>query len=592
ALSTNVLLEVVKGAINVVSGNWLELAKNIIKVGQESLGDDGTLDNNTIAAMVDDYIVNGNKIYLGTMENITESYEERESCPCYYDHEFHHEYENIVTTPPGCTTEGVMTVRCTVCNDSYQEPIQPEGHSFVSTTLYEPECTKEGISKNECSKCHAVSYEAIPAVGHTTRVVPGKPASCSETGLTAGTVCTVCGEVVTPQDVIPKTEHDYEYVYDAENDQYSAVCRNCGDTVVYNYSDVTALVAAVEKGRSINPDDYSEESYNEMYAAIEPYFNVNLYLGLKYPQEITDSITADIITKIEDLVPYVQINISHNTGGGAISAFNGENGKTGTTKMLSGSTVTLTADPEEGYTFIGWYDTDNMRYASYDSEYTFILKSNTNIRAVYKRSGTVTLTYKSYSGQVIKEVSKTVEEWNTYEVLRSLDPEVPYRYGYSDGKWDYFSPTVLAVLKAGNDAEVFASYTTGEAILPELPINTSQTEPAMDMTYTFNSETQVGTLFYVFDIPENCDVREIGIIAAIKPVSGFDPREYELTINNQTTSYKYVQGNSSGRYILNLKGMTDRYSRAYRGYVIYLDSRGKLRTVYSNQINLINKQSV
>lgn len=44
---------------------------------------------------------------------------------------------------------------------------------------------------------------------HTLVNKAPKAASCTETGLTTGTYCEDCGEVIVPQETIPATGHDY-----------------------------------------------------------------------------------------------------------------------------------------------------------------------------------------------------------------------------------------------------------------------------------------------------------------------------------------------------------------------------------------------
>ncbi len=46
-----------------------------------------------------------------------------------------------------------------------------------------------------------------------------KAATCTETGLTAGSKCSVCGEVLTAQEVVPALGHKFE----------NGVCTVCGE---------------------------------------------------------------------------------------------------------------------------------------------------------------------------------------------------------------------------------------------------------------------------------------------------------------------------------------------------------------------------
>lgn len=65
-------------------------------------------------------------------------------------------------------------------------------------------CTTEGSKHKECTKCSTVLETAsIAATGHTEAIIPGKAPTTTETGLTEGKVCSVCGTVLLEQQTIP-----------------------------------------------------------------------------------------------------------------------------------------------------------------------------------------------------------------------------------------------------------------------------------------------------------------------------------------------------------------------------------------------------
>jgi len=75
-----------------------------------------------------------------------------------------------------------------------------------------PTCTETGLTDGsvcanpDCGKVLEEQKE-IPATGHTPVAVPGKEATCTETGLTEGSVCSVCNTVLKEQEEIPMTAH-------------------------------------------------------------------------------------------------------------------------------------------------------------------------------------------------------------------------------------------------------------------------------------------------------------------------------------------------------------------------------------------------
>ena len=85
-----------------------------------------------------------------------------------------------VSTPATCTQDGVRTYTCTSCNETKTETISALGHTPVTDAAVAPTCTKTGLTEgSHCSVCHEVlvAQEVVPAAGHKY-----------ENG-----VCTVCG---------------------------------------------------------------------------------------------------------------------------------------------------------------------------------------------------------------------------------------------------------------------------------------------------------------------------------------------------------------------------------------------------------------
>ena len=97
-----------------------------------------------------------------------------------------------------------------------------------------PTCTEPGLTDGsvcanpDCGKVLEEQKE-IPATGHTPVVVPGKEATCTEAGLTDGAVCSVCGEELKAQEAIPALGHKY-VITDRSNGKITYKCSRCGDT--------------------------------------------------------------------------------------------------------------------------------------------------------------------------------------------------------------------------------------------------------------------------------------------------------------------------------------------------------------------------
>ncbi len=188
--------------------------------------------------------------------------------------------ENMV--PATCTQEGSCdeVVYCTVCGKEQsrvQKILEVQPHSLVVDEAVAPSCTETGLTEGyHCQYCGKVyvAQEEIPVVDHTagdvvienvvratcaaigtydeaiyctecgkelsrthktTEKLPHTPVtdkavepSCTETGLTEGSHCDVCGEVFVAQEVVPVVEHtDGEVVVE------NAVGATCGEPGTY-----------------------------------------------------------------------------------------------------------------------------------------------------------------------------------------------------------------------------------------------------------------------------------------------------------------------------------------------------------------------
>ncbi|MBE6768072.1 MAG: hypothetical protein E7549_04080 [Ruminococcaceae bacterium] len=96
---------------------------------------------------------------------------------------------------------------CTECGASYGT--QP-AHTEVTDAAKAPTCTETGLTEGKhCSVCGTVlvAQETVAALGHTSVTDSGKVPTCTETGLTEGAHCAVCGVVLTAQEVIDALGH-------------------------------------------------------------------------------------------------------------------------------------------------------------------------------------------------------------------------------------------------------------------------------------------------------------------------------------------------------------------------------------------------
>ena len=178
-----------------------------------------------------------------------------------------HDHQVVSSIDATCTVDGYKTYKCTRCEDTYKETIEATGHNYEAVVT-PPTCTERGYTTHTCSVCgdsYVDSY--VDATGHTEVEIPAEDATCTENGKTAGKKCSVCGTILTEQEVVEAPGHTpAEAVEENKTDStctkegsyesvvYCSVCKNeisretvtiekkphtAGETVVENEKDST-----------------------------------------------------------------------------------------------------------------------------------------------------------------------------------------------------------------------------------------------------------------------------------------------------------------------------------------------------------------
>ena len=143
--------------------------------------------------------------------------------------------------PADCENDGLTEgSHCATCGEVIvaQEVIPALGHEIGTfTRVSNPTCTQTGLETSVCTRCGETIERIIPATGHTEEVIPGTPATCTETGFSEGVCCSVCGAVLVEQEVVPAKGHTYgetvviEEASCLRNGKRESVCKDCGETI-------------------------------------------------------------------------------------------------------------------------------------------------------------------------------------------------------------------------------------------------------------------------------------------------------------------------------------------------------------------------
>ncbi len=158
-----------------------------------------------------------------------------------------------------CTETGLTEGKhCSVCNEVLveQNPVAALGHkdenndytcdtcntdlctNHTETVIpaVAPTCTESGLSEGKkCSICGDIlaAQTVIDALGHTEVVDKAKAPTCTETGLTEGKHCSVCNTILVKQTVIDALGHTEGQVVKENNVDPDCVNAGSYDNVVY-----------------------------------------------------------------------------------------------------------------------------------------------------------------------------------------------------------------------------------------------------------------------------------------------------------------------------------------------------------------------
>ena len=169
-----------------------------------------------------------------------------------------HKYVKLSVTDPTCTEKGYTTYKCSDCGDTYKADfVDALGHDYNTSGKVEPTCTEKGYDMHVCSRCGDIYKDNfVDALGHTVVVDPAVAPDCTHTGLTEGSHCSVCNEVLKAQETVPATGHSYDKVVTAptctEKGYTTYTCSVCGDTYVADYVDALGHTVVVDQ--AVAPD--------------------------------------------------------------------------------------------------------------------------------------------------------------------------------------------------------------------------------------------------------------------------------------------------------------------------------------------------
>lgn len=120
-----------------------------------------------------------------------------------------HKYQGEITTNSNCTTKGMQTLTCSLCQHSYTTPVEMLDHPYdAGVTVIEPTCIQEGSRKLTCTACGATKTQTLDKIPHSAGVLTvAKEPNCTQKGK-ATSACTVCQAIFVAQILDTNDVHD------------------------------------------------------------------------------------------------------------------------------------------------------------------------------------------------------------------------------------------------------------------------------------------------------------------------------------------------------------------------------------------------
>lgn len=358
----------------------------------------------------------------------------------------------VVEHKDATVTEAGYDKYACACGNSYTEEIpvltcEHKNTTESKETTKAATCTETGIEVvtvtcNDCGKVVSKTENTIPMIPHTEKVVPGKAATCTSTGLTDGKVCEVCGTVIVAQEEIPMKAHT-----EVEIPAVAATCTEGGKTAGVKCSVCGTIITAPQDTDKLGHDFTVEVPGSAVAPTVDA-------PGKEADMKCSRCDAVQTGAVIPALASY-EITVEA-TDLGTVTLNGADVTDGATVKVEAGSTVTLTAEAAEGSKFLGW-TANGLTTVSTDTTFTTVALANVTYTPVFEKAdaASFTVVFADAYGNIVSSQVVT-------DASQLVIPAAPARSGYVAATENGWSMTDAEIKALTSSATVIALYELAE----------------------------------------------------------------------------------------------------------------------------------
>lgn len=292
-----------------------------------------------------------------------------------------HSYTEEIIAPT-CTEQGYTLHTCS-CGDNYKDTYTEKiSHSMTEWVEITPaSCNHLGLLKRYCEyNCGHIEYDDIDLLPHTEVIDEAVEPTFTQTGLTEGKHCSVCGKTLIEQQIVPKKQIAVTSVDGGSINGNNLFILTGKDTTLLQLQNSLTITNNCEwlLYRDSNHTDIITSKVTDILNNGDNVY----YIKLK-----TDNTIPTTIKKFYTLTIHRSYEVSIN--------FYNDQTLLKTDKIYTGNTYNTDYVPDlDGYTFNGWVDSYNNPFESHiiwETENYYVSKTKETYLVSFDKDGGASL---------------------------------------------------------------------------------------------------------------------------------------------------------------------------------------------------------